>query len=386
MSLDCILDCSEYRQIKTPYYCFDTNIFIERVMCLKKKLGNRIKICYSLKANPWLVSTAYKVCDYIEVCSKGELQICIDSGVPLDKLSVGGICKSEIDCKQLAEAPPYRISVESPTQFYMIKNYSEIYNKKVDILLRLTSGNQFGMSVETAAELIKLSDESMNIQVRGIHYYPGTQNKGNLTAEKHLDLIKKAAEILKIDEIEFGPGFGAALFQNQNSIEYDAYIDSVSEQLFKLSEKYRVVVECGRYLTYSAGTYTTTIIDIKEQNGRCFIIVDGGIHQISYYGQINGKPCPIVFNIDNTDNNFKCCTICGSLCTANDILAKDIEIPEPNIGDRLLFKNVGAYSVTESRSLFLSRDIPAIIIKDNKKSLLVRKKFETYKINQMRGI
>lgn len=57
-------------------------------------------------------------------------------------------------------------------------------------------------------------------------------------------------------------------------------------------------------------------------------------------------------------------TVCGALCTAGDLLAKDVLLREMEIGDCLIFGNVGAYSVTEARSLFLSRPLPTVILAD----------------------
>ena len=53
-------------------------------------------------------------------------------------------------------------------------------------------------------------------------------------------------------------------------------------------------------------------------------------------------------------------TICGSLCTANDILVKQYPLSEVKIGDVLLFERTGAYSMSEGMALFLSRELPAV--------------------------
>lgn len=74
--------------------------------------------------------------------------------------------------------------------------------------------------------------------------------------------------------------------------------------------------------------------------------------------------------------------ICGSLCTINDILIKQLNIKDLQINDILIFKNVGAYSVTEGISLFLSRNLPSIIKKDiNGNYELIRDSLATYPFN-----
>ena len=55
-------------------------------------------------------------------------------------------------------------------------------------------------------------------------------------------------------------------------------------------------------------------------------------------------------------------TVCGSLCTTGDILVRNVELRNPEIGDVLVFGRTGAYSVTEGIALFLSRELPAVVL------------------------
>ena len=57
---------------------------------------------------------------------------------------------------------------------------------------------------------------------------------------------------------------------------------------------------------------------------------------------------------------------------SNDIIVKNINTRKLNIGDTFVFKNTGAYSMTEGISLFLSRDLPKVVIitKDNEMKLV----------------
>ena len=80
----------------------------------------------------------------------------------------------------------------------------------------------------------------------------------------------------------------------------------------------------GRALTASCGYYLTSVKDIKQNNGRNYCIVDGGIHQIQYDGQIRGMYTPEV-QIIGEQEETKEWTVCGSLCTTNDILIQNME-------------------------------------------------------------
>ena len=74
--------------------------------------------------------------------------------------------------------------------------------------------------------------------------------------------------------------------------------------------------------------------------------------------------------------------ICGSLCSANDILVKQLPIKGLSVGDIMVFQNTGAYCMTEGISLFLSRELPTVlIIGANGTASESRKQYETYKLN-----
>ena len=74
--------------------------------------------------------------------------------------------------------------------------------------------------------------------------------------------------------------------------------------------------------------------------------------------------------------------LCGSLCTVNDIIVKQIPIHNLKMGDVFVFKNTGAYCVTEGISLFLSRNLPSVVLlKENDEIELLRSSIPTYKLN-----
>jgi len=368
-------------EVKTPYYCFCTDFFEQNVQMLKERLQGKAKLCFSLKANPWLIDTAKKCCDFIEVCSPGEFDICLQSGVPLKKLSVGGISKTVNECQKISKYPPHRVSIESFCQLSLLEQVAKSNDIILPVLLRLTSGNQFGMPMEIIKKIYDERADYPHIDVRGIHYYPGTQKKKMEDAYKLISTLTDVSMMPKVKEIQFGAGFGVPLYTKQCEDDFYPYRKYILEGISRLSEHCEIVLECGRFLSYSVGAYVTTVLEVKKQCGKSFIIVDGGIHQLSYYGQIDGHQIPPIIRHGSGNDVLETYTICGSLCTASDILAKNVSLPCVQPGDRLVFFNAGAYSVTESRAMFLCRDLPTIVIKKGAESVIMRKAVKTYPLN-----
>lgn len=73
--------------------------------------------------------------------------------------------------------------------------------------------------------------------------------------------------------------------------------------------------------------------------------------------------------------------VCGSLCTINDVIVKEVPLQHPEVNDILVFMNVGAYSVTEGISLFLSRDLPRVYRHKDGNLTLLREKIRTEDFN-----
>ncbi|MGN0378879.1 MAG: hypothetical protein ACI4EU_04770, partial [Butyrivibrio sp.] len=145
----------------------------------------------------------------------------------------------------------------------------------------------------------------------------------------------------------------------------------------------KITIEMGRYLTSDCGYYVTGVADIKENDGINYCIVDGGIHQLNYYGQLMGmkKPHLEVIAAERSSLDMKW-NVCGSLCTTGDVIVKEAALGSLNVGDLLVFKDCGAYSVTEGMSLFLSRSLPGIIFYSEKYGARqVRDSVDTYVIN-----
>ena len=113
-----------------------------------------------------------------------------------------------------------------------------------------------------------------------------------------------------------------------------------------------------------------------------FAILDGGLHQITYYGSMAGMKVPPIDHIAQKRADDKSSredyVLAGSLCSVNDILVRRVTLPTLDIGDILCFNLAGAYSATEGIALFLSRDLPAIVIWDEEGTeILAREHIET---------
>ena len=184
---------------------------------------------------------------------------------------------------------------------------------------------------------------------------------------------------------KYGPGLGIDYYRTDDSTlgeeDLPGYNESYVEELMELVENTglrkvfgEMTFEYGRYITATCGRYFTSTVDVKKTDDTNFAILDGGLHQITYYGSMAGMKVPYVDLIPRNDKVVASdesesdmnedYVLAGSLCSVNDILVRRIALPTLDIGDTLCFNLAGAYCATEGISLFLSRDLPAIVIRD----------------------
>ena len=377
--------------LKTPSFVFDTDILKARAAHVAEKV-KPAKLCFAIKANPFLLQAMDEEVERYEVCSPGEFHICVKNGVKMEKIVLSGVNKEYEDVRYAMEQGVQHFTAESQQQFYLMNRCAEELDKQVQILLRVTSGNQFGMSEADVTELIQRRAEYSHLTIRGLQYFTGTQKKQikKIAGEVAYieDFIQKLEEKegFVSQELEFGPGLGVPYFTKDDFEEDEKLLDAFTE-IFKEELPYEVIFEMGRFLTASCGYYLTKIMDQKINDAVNVCIVDGGINHVNYYGQNMAMKTPILsyFPQHELEEKETEWTVYGSLCTVADILLKKLVLKDARVGDYLVFHNIGAYSVTEGIYLFLSRKMPAIYLYSEKKGAeLVRDQLETWTLNMER--
>ena len=378
---------------QTPYYVFDTDEFAKRAAMIRAALdckgGRRIPLCFSIKANPFLLHRLPEGLDHVEVCSPGELEICIALGVKPESIIYSGVMKEKCDIERAVSYGAGILTCESIRHAALISEVmleciqegaheAEFAETKAHVILRLTSGNQFGMSLDDIEYIISHPDEFKGITVMGIHYYSGTQ-KSLRKINKDLEKIKSALTGLKEKYgfepqlVEYGPGLCVEYFEDDWQEREIQALDEAAEVLREFAEEYPLGIEMGRFLAASCGKYYTQVKDLKSTGDANYAILDGGIHHLNYFGQRMAMQVPPikVYAGEVSENEEKNgveltelpdtdYTLCGSLCTVADVLVREVKLKKLELGDVLEFGHCGAYSVTEAPALFLSRQLPAI--------------------------
>ena len=355
----------------TPLYIFDLDLLKKQADRIKTALGEEIGLCYAMKANPFLTEVMAGCTDRIEVCSMGEFLICEKLAIPPEKLLISGVLKKKEDIYRILDACEgrCRYTVESIKQLHHFLEWSDEHKKVLRLYPRLTNGSQFGMDEDAVRSVFGLAAMSPYLEIEGLHYFSGTQKRHlrQFRAELEMldDFLQKMRDEwnIQVRHLEYGPGTAVPYFEGKDAQTYtDEGLCALRDAVRSMQWKGKVTIELGRAFAAECGSYLTEIRDVKKNGDIDYCIVDGGSHQLNYDGQIRGMYRPGIRLIPEENAGVKKhWTVCGALCTMNDVLCGNVELSGVRTGKILVFERAGAYSAMEGMALFLSHPLPAVV-------------------------
>ncbi|MBW2996178.1 diaminopimelate decarboxylase [Candidatus Woesearchaeota archaeon] len=374
---------------REPYfYLYSMDKINTQLSGLKENLPENVALYYAMKANPnkeilCHLKKSQKV-NGIEVSSAGELEKALEFFEPKEIIATGP-GKNRYELQRYIEEGIRQINVESYIEAIRIKEIvKKTTNHPVDVLVRvnidyspekahiLMSGfsSKFGIDEKGIEEQTALISNLEGISLQGIHVFAGN---GVLDHEIILDYFNYIFGMVNrlenkgegIPIIDLGGGFGIDYKGEGRSLDIVSLGKNMSELISKQGyENKELILELGRYIVGESGYYVTEILDIKESKGKKHIITAGGInHQRRPCATETNHPVEIIsmkkplLHPGQPSVRNEIIDIGGPLCLSADILAKDIQIKNANIGDLVVVHQSGAYGSSMGANNFLSHPI-----------------------------
>lgn len=206
--------------------------------------------------------------------------------------------------------------------------------------------------------------------------------------EKGLQIIKEINNTLKSEnrKVEFfdiGGGLPVSYHHNQHPPDIKIYGQEIKSLLKKYNlENLRLITEFGRYLHVNSGYILTKVEYAKHYPNDNTLIVHAGADLLLRECLNPGQWYHEISLLNKDGNHKKSKTlkeyqIAGPLCFANDIVARDVKIPEACEGDYLVIHDTGGYTFG-MWSKYVSRMFPKIIGKESNHYFVIKER-ETVK-------
>jgi diaminopimelate decarboxylase len=373
----------------TPFYLYDLAVVERRVAALRAVLPARFRLAYAVKANPHraILERLASLGIGADVASGGELDRVIAAGFDIARVVFTGPGKRDSELAPAVGAGAGLITVESPGELGRLAKLAAAAGRCVPILLRrsldATIGTpaeatriigddgvgKFGMDDDDLRASAASALESPWLELRGVHAFGASNVLAAGAIVRHVEETMAFGRNLAVElgfvlrTIDVGGGLGIPYADGKSVLDLAALgagLDDLSRAWAAdpMTAGTDVLIEPGRFLVGPAGVYVTRVVDTKRVRGRAIAVVDGGINQL-LRPVLVGQPQRIRRLVVDPGAEAEPVTIAGPLCTGLDILARDLPIGTPAVGELLAVLDAGAYGYTESMPLFLSRPLPA---------------------------
>ena len=342
-------------------------------------------VCFSVKAlsNISILKTLKNSGCGFDIVSGGELHRALLAGADPKKIIFSGVGKSKDEMVAGIENNILSFNIESDQELSRLSMVAAEMKKIAPVAIRFNpnvdagvheftktgrKSDKFGVSIETAKELIKKSSQISSINLVGLTCHIGSQI---MELKGFEDAAKQALELLleldrlkiNLDFIDMGGGLGVN-YVGEETIQPFELIESY-EKIFA-GRNERLILEPGRSISANAGIMLTRV-EYKKNN---FLIADAAMNDLlrpALY-QAHHDVWPVSKTIKSESN----VNLVGPICETGDFLAKNIDI-EASEGDLLAVRTVGAYGFVMS-SNYNSRPRAPEIMVDKDKFYLIRKR------------
>ena len=381
----------QIKELETPCFIFDQEELTRSISGFRTALQshfNQSVVGYSVKTNsvPYCMSIARDNGCYAEVVSFDEYNLAIKCGYRKDHIIYNGPMKSKetfIDAIQNGAV----VNIETKRELAWLKELSHDREYLVGIRLNINiskvspedadgenDNSRFGFSDETDEFNNALSyiASLRNIRLSGLHIHRTAHSRSVRFYQKSIqyacDTIRKYA--LSLDYLDIGGGY-FGIFPNKPT--YQDYAAGFYEVLKEYGlDKLKITVEPGNALVASCFSFISEVIDVKHvEANRWFITTDGSRNDIDPFFRKTGYMTEFIMKGEG--NIVEEQIVVGCTCLEYDRLFSLFQKPLLSVGDRIIYKNVGAYTMCLT-PLFI-RYLPNIYLKGGKKYTKIRDKW-----------
>jgi diaminopimelate decarboxylase len=374
-------------QYGSPLFVFSERTLVANYRDLHEAFTRRyprVRIAWSYKTNynEAICRTFHREGAWAEVVSPFEYEKALRSGVAPSEIHFNGPYKSDVALSQAASSGTI-IHVDNFEEIVRLEDMARSSGRKPRVAVRvnmaidgLQAWSRFGFNLESgqARDAVRRVRASGALELVGLHTHIGTYVlEPAAYASAALKLARFANELrieygIKLAFLDIGGGFaspnalkGQYLAGEQPQASFSRYADAITQGLTELdypsAERPTLVLETGRALVDSAGYLVTTVQATKRQpDGQRGLILDAGVNLLFTSFWYNHAVSPT----QDVRGSLEPTVLYGPLCMNIDIMRESVNLPPMAAGQRLVFRNVGAYNMTQWMQFITLR--PAVVM------------------------
>lgn len=390
--------------MKTPYFILNQNLLQVNIDSFKNALNiywPNSQIGYSIKTNslPWVLKYMKNQMVFAEAVSREEYELAKLCGYSSNEIIYNGPIKNIHDI-EVAFKEGAIINIDSQKELKYIQEFKPQHNGNLGVRINVNpyvfnpndigyidDGFRFGFSNENGElkKVIDLLKTIYNNTPFGLHLHCNS-----ITRSKNVykSIANYAANIiaqydLRPSFIDIGGGFFGGV---PGKTTPEEYISTIAEQLKDVVDfsETKLIIEPGSAFIGSTVDLYTSVIDAKSTNFANIITTDGSrIHIDPLW-----KKKSYLYSIETTSHMpiEQKQIICGYTCMDHDRIMILENKPLLQVGDKIIYHRVGAYTVTFGGPFI--RYFPDVYVNSNGSLKLIRKRMSVsdyYNIECLEG-
>jgi ornithine decarboxylase len=362
---------------ETPYLALDLDRVRNNVDRVRTAFGSiEPALYYAVKAIPepaLLAMLRDEGCGF-DVASVNEIRQVQALGVPGSRVTFGAPVKIPSHIEEARARGIDCFAYDSPTE---VEKHATLAPGarvvlRVEVPQRGTRwplAGKFGVPPDQAVELLRHAQQR-GLRPHGLTFHVGSQC---VRPGSWVDAINACAPVwdharslgLDLRLVNIGGGIPARYTEDIPSWQVIGAKSALAARR-AFGGNVEFAIEPGRSLVADAGTLVTRVIGKATRAGKPWVFVDLSIYA-GLLEVIEGWSYPIRTAKDDLPKHRT--TLAGPSCDSTDILARDIDLPELEVGDRLLLLSAGAY--TTSYREYNGIAFPKVIATSTKKRLAI---------------
>ena len=370
--------------VGTPVYVYSAATLTRHFNLFRQALAwTEHLVCFAVKSNS-NIAVLKLLGDLgagMDIVSAGEYARARAAGVPPQRIVFSGVGKTEAEMRMALEGGIRQFNVESEPELELLSRVAHGMGLRAPIAVRVNpdvdarthekiatgkSENKFGIPIARAREVYDRARALPGIEVVGIDMHIGSQ----LTdLEPYRQAYAKMADLTRalradghdIRRLDMGGGLGIPYRRDNNApplpIEYGQVIrDTVGDLGCEIE------IEPGRNISGNAGILLSSVIYLKQGEGRDFLILDAAMNDLIRPAMYAAHHDIVPVTEPAPGADVAAFDVVGPVCETGDTFEKAVELPRLAPGELVALRSAGAYGAVMASEYNSRPLVPEVLV------------------------
>ena len=356
---------------ETPFMVLDLSEVEYQYKSLQAALPG-VKLFYALKSlsHPALIKRLKALGSNFDLATIGEVELVESLGIKGEQCIHTHPIKKDKEIKRALLFGCNRFVVDNLEEMKKFIPYAG----QVELIIRVSFrskqavvdlSRKFGCALEELPFLVEMAQQN-SIEVVGLSFHVGSQSLSPMTQANAIRASVAAIKVMnsvKWKFLDIGGSFPVSY--QETVLPINDFCAPLMEALSELPEGIEIFAEPGRFISAPSMIEVVSIVGKAKRGAKTWYYLDDGV-----YGGFSGQmfdhasyPLAPLKPFDPT-GEFLSSVLAGPTCDSIDVVAEDIELPVMQIGDILIGKQMGAYTIASATEFNYYPKPQVVVVED----------------------